>query len=193
MPRSRVLLALPVLAIVLAGFVPTPVPTPDPGSSGGLPSSTATPSPTPSATATPTPGPDTEPVTFGCSDAISAQVVYDFNPNVTLLSDFSPAQGTTAAQAVAQQGLACRLINQSSGEPIDIGVVHYTETGYAAKLASLASATTTDMFDGYFDVVDGAGFAQVVSKPYWVFVSAPGYTDPRDLAPIITSVRDSVG
>jgi hypothetical protein len=133
-------------------------------------------------------------VTLGCGDVVSAQAIYDFNPNVSLLTDFSPDQESAAAEAVAQRGIACRLINQTSGAPVDIGIVHYTAAAYAAKASSLAaSATPASPFDGYFDVVDGRGFAQAVSEPYWITVTSVEYTDAGDLAPLVNAVRDSVG
>jgi len=188
-----VVLAVPVLVLALAGCVPTPDPAP---TSTPTTSSSGTPSPTPTAdaSATPTPGPDTEPVTQGCSDLISAQAIYDFNPNVSLLDDFSPSAGSFAGEAVAQQGLACRLINQSSGTTYDIGIVRFTAAAFPAKADSIeGSATPASAFDGYFDIADGTGVAQATVEPYWVTISSNGFLEAGDAAPLVDAVTGTLG
>ena len=144
----------------------------------------------PASTVTPTPGPDTEPVTLGCPDLISAQALYDYNPNVSLLNSFSPAEGSLAADAVAKQGVACRLINQTSGATIDIGIVRFTDAAFEAKQAAVSgSSTPTDAYDGYFD----AGVAQAFSDPYWVTVSSSDFLEGADAEPIVGPVLASLG
>lgn len=195
MPRRHALLAAPVLLLLLAGCVPTPGASPTAGATS-TPTPTVTFSPTPAATPTitPTPGPETEPVTVGCSDLISAQALYDYNPNVSLLSSFSPDRDSLAGEALALQGIACRYINQSSGEAIDIGIVHFTPEGYAAKTASVGdSATSTDAFDGYFDVVGGVGIAQSFADPYWFTVSSATFFEAADAGRLISTAVGSLG
>lgn len=146
--------------------------------------------PTPTATATPTPSPETEPVPFECSDLLSIQALYDYNPNVSLLNAFAPGDDTLAGEAVTQHGLACRIINQTSGVTIDVGVVRFTATGLAAKQASVsASSTPSDAFDGYYD----AGSAQAFTGQYWVTVTSSDFLEAGDARPILSAVVDGLG
>jgi hypothetical protein len=193
MTFRRAAIGAPLLLLLLTGCVP--VAEPEPGASGS-PSPTITSTATPSATptVTPTPGPETEPVSFGCDDLVSAQVLYDYNPNVSLLSSFSPPEGSLAGQALAQQGIACEIVNQTSGATIDIGVVSYTETAYAAKAAALSStATATDAFDGFFDVTEDGGVGQVLYSPYWVTITSADFTAAEDAAALVNAAVAALG
>jgi len=182
--RAAPLIAL--LVLVLAGCVPaapTPTTTPAPGET---PESSVTPTAAPTATATPVPGPESVAVTLGCSELLSPQAIYDYNPNVSLLDSFSPGSGTLAGDAVTLQGIACRLVNQTSGETIDIGVVQFTPEAFAAKVASVdGSSDGTNAYDGYFEVSGGEGVAQAFSDPYWVTLTSPTFLSPEDAAPLV--------
>ena len=189
MSYRRAALIAPVVVLLLAGCVwEDPVASPAPS----LTPPVLTPNPTP--TITPTPSPETEPVPFGCSDLLSAQGIYDYNPNVSLLPSFSPSDATLGGQAIAQQGIACELINQTSGSLVDFGVVRYTPDAYAAKLSAVASSsTTTGAFDGYFDVTSEGGTAQVFVSPYFVSVVSSDFGAAEDVAQLVQLALDGLG
>lgn len=192
MPIRRAVLAAPLLLLLLAGCVPTPEPTTGPES--GSPDGPAVPVPTASVTATATPGPETEAVPFGCPDILSPQSVYDYNPNVGLLQDFAPEAGTLAGQAVALEGIACRLVNQTSGATIDVGVVRFTEAAYPAKLSSVAaSSSQTGAFDGFFDMTADGGAAQAFSSPYWITIVSGDFVEAGDAAQLVEAVEAGIG
>ena len=185
MSFNRAVIVVPLLVLALAACVPTDTTTPPPEPTLTEPS--LTPNPTP--TITPTPGPQTEAVDFTCADLLSAQAIYDYNPNVSLLPSFSPAGSSAAGQAIAQEGLACELINQTSGTTIDFGVVRYTDEGYAAKFDAVSgSATPAGEFDGYFD----GGLAQFFFAPYYVTVESPDFTSPSDIAPLVAMAQAGI-
>jgi len=194
MPRLAAL-AVPALVLALVGCVPDPAPTPV--VPGAITTGTNTPTPmptsTPTATVTPTPGPETEPVAEGCADIISAQALYDYNPNVSLLESFQPNAGSLAGDAVTQEGIACRIVNQTSGDTIDLGVVHFTDDAFAAKERSVsASSTPADAFDGYFDVVDGQGVAQAFTSPYWITITSTDFAESGDAASLVYAALSGV-
>lgn len=189
MSFNRVVIVVPLLVLALAGCVPTDTATPTPEPTVTEPS--LTPNPTP--TITPTPGPETVAVTLACSDVLSAQAIYDFNPNVSLLPSFSPSDSSAAGQAIAQQGLACELVNQTSGSTIDFGIVQYTDDALAAKLAAVSgSATPAAEYDGYFDVTNNRGLAQFFSAPYYVTVESAEYTSSADIAELVAMAQDGI-
>ena len=186
----RALLIAPLVLLALAGCVPAPVPVGSPTPSD-VPTAPSSPLPTPTATTTPTPGPDTEQVTLGCDDLIGAQAIYDYNPNVSMIGEFAADPDTLAGEAVAQQGLACRLVNQTSGATIDIGVVRFVAAAFDAKQAAVSgSSTPAGTFDGYFD----SGVAQAFASPYWVTVVAtPGFIEDGDAARIVGPILGNLG
>jgi hypothetical protein len=185
-------LAVPVLALLLlAGCVPT---TPD------VPSSSPDVTPTPTATETsapsPTPTASGTPITLSCDELVSAQVMYDYNSNVALEGTFDPAPGSLAAEAVAAQGLACRWVNQSSGETIDIAVANLPTEALEARaneLVTTSNSVPTYGVEGYFRVVDGAGEAQAFSAPFWVSAVGAGFAEPGDPAPLVIAALAALG
>ena len=194
MSRRHALLAAPVLALLLAGCVPTPV-VEEPPTAG------YTPTPTPTATSTapkPTPTLDagTLPVGIGCDDLIDPQAMYDYNPNVSAVADFAPSPDSAAGQALVSQGVACRWVNQSSGATIDISVVSYTEAGLAAKKAAVAAASTPAPVlgdDGYFDAAGGVGEAQKFSGSYWLTATSTTFFGADDVARLMETATESLG
>lgn len=193
MSSRRALLLAPLIVLALAGCIPgAPV---EPGATGTPtvpPVPSLSPNPTPTITATP--GPETEPVTMSCSDLLTAQAVYDYNPNVSLLPSFSPDASSPAGRALAQQGIACSLVNQTSGMTVDFGVVRYTADALAAKKDAVASSSTqASSFDGYFDVVGGLGTAQLFSGPYYLTVTAAEFASSSDIAPLVAIASRSLG
>lgn len=191
--RRTALFALPVLlgaALLLSGCVPTGTVGPS-ASPSDSPSTSPVPlsSATPTTTATVEPG---EPVTIGCDQLITAQAIYDYNPNFSLIS-YTPASGSLAADAVASQGIACRWVNQTSGDTIDVSVAHLSETGLAARKSGLGTADSAFSVEGYFALQGSTGVAQVFSGPYWVTVSSVAFFEARDVAPLIDDAVAGLG
>jgi hypothetical protein len=132
-------------------------------------------------------------VTLACGDLFTPQAIYDYNPNVSLLDSFSPSADSLAGQAVAQQGLACQLVNQTSGVTIDVGLVRFVDAAYAAKLDSVsASASAASAFDGFFDTADGTGTAQFFSAPYWLTLSSAGFLEAADVSPLVDAAAGAL-
>jgi hypothetical protein len=177
------LFAVPLAVLLLAGCVPTVSPSPTPSQSSA--------SPTPSATPTPDPvEPTGIPITVSCEELVSAQVMYDFNPNFGLEGEFTPDAGTFAATAVAQNGLACRWVNQTSGEVIDISVANLPDTALATLRNDLAASSTlvpTYGVEGYFRVADGVGEAQAIDDPFWIVAVSTAFTEPGEAEPIMSA------
>ncbi len=176
------ILAVPFAVLLLAGCVPTDAPTPTPSQS----SSSATPTPSP----TPTVDPEGIPITVSCEDLVSAQVMYDFNPNFGLEGEFEPDAGTDAATAVGQNGIACRWVNQTSGEVIDISVANLPDVALTTLRNDLADSSTlvpTYGVEGYFRVAEGVGEAQAIDDPFWIVAVSSAFTEPGEAEPIMAA------
>ena len=193
--RRTLFIAAPLLAItlLLAACVPTASPdaTSQPTSNASpRPTSTTTPSPEAPAAETGTP------VGIGCNDLITPQEIYDYNPNFGLIADFVPEKGTLAAQAVAASGLACRWMNQTSGDTIDVSVAHLDSASNQTRKDTLAaSSTSVSSFgpDGYFDQGDLGSAAQAFPGEFWVTATSIAFFATEDATPIMTDAIAAVG
>ena len=196
--RRTLFIAAPFLAatLLLAACVPA-------GDSDATAKPTSSPSTTP-APASNTPGPEAspaptvetgEPVGVGCNDLITPQQMYDYNPNFGLAADFTPDAGTLAAQAVAASGLACRWVNQTSGDTIDVSVAHLDSASTSRRAAELAATSTpVTVFgpDGYFDQGDLGSAAQAFPGEFWVSASSIAFFTVEDAGPIMNAATAAV-
>ena len=156
----------------------------DSPSANPVPSSTISPKPTPTpsaaaATATKIP----------CGTLISAQAVYDFNPNFGLDSGFSPKSGTAAAKAVADNGTACNWLNQTSGDTFAFAVARPV----AAELVSLKTTAATGtpasgLGDAaYFSTSGGVGRVDVFRGAYWLVATSVYFGSAADASTLVTT------
>lgn len=186
-PHRTILFATPtaLLALaLLAGCVP--IAEPDPVVTGSA-------SPTPTATATPTPSatPDKSvPVTISCDELVSPQVMYDYNSNFALQADFTPADGSLAAQSLAEMGVACSWVNLTSGQTIEMSASRPPATQLEQRkndLVSSSNSVPTYDVEGYFLLEGGVGTAQAFDGPYWIASVSAAFFEPGDVTPLMAA------
>ena len=176
---------------LLAGCVPTPV-EPRPTATPTV-TATAEPTPTPTPTATAEEG---VPVLVGCDQLVTAQELYDYNPNFALQTDFAPSAGSLAAEAIALQGIACSWVNLTSGETIVMSVAHLSDAALTARgndLITSSNPVPTYSVEGYFLLEGGIGIAQAISPPYWITASSRFFFEPGDVAPLMAAALSALG
>ena len=181
--------------VLLSACVPSPTSSAVPSESASAGASvdpSTTPSGTPTATpsapsATKTPSEPGTAVTVTCGTLISAQAVYDFNPNFSLQAKFTPASGTSAAAAVADRGIACSWINQTSSETFTFSVAHPAASSLAALKKTAASGTAVAGYgdSAYFHSVDGAGQVDVFSGAYWMTATSVYFASAADASSLL--------
>ena len=188
--RAGLLLASGGLAIVaLTGCSPAATPSAS-GSSTPSASESATPSPT--ATPTPTPTPAGTAVALTCDQLLTPDDVYAFNPNYGTAPDFT-ASADPAKTALSYQGLACGLLNQTSGEIIEISVA-LPNPVLMTSLTDKAIASSNPVptygaapVSGFFTTKGGIGEAQVFTAKYWVTFSSPVFGEPGDAEQLMSA------
>lgn len=113
--------------------------------------------------------------------------MYDFNPNFGLLDSFAPGANTLAARAVANDGTACRWVNQTSGVTIDIGLSSPGPTAFAsAKSAAKGGTAVSGLGDeAYFAASGGVGVLQAFTGTIWISVASEYFTAPGDATTIM--------
>ena len=126
-------------------------------------------------------------VTVTCGALISAQAVYDFNPNFSLQAKFTPASGTAAAAAVADRGIACSWINQTSSETFTFSVAHPAANSLAAQKKTAASGSAVSGYgdSAYFHSVAGAGQVDVFSGAYWITATSVYFASAADASSLL--------
>jgi hypothetical protein len=115
--------------------------------------------------------------------------MYDYNPNFSLLGDLDAAAGSLAADALAQQGVACRWINDTSGETIDIAAADLSGPALAERRTAAGDVTNDFGVEGYFR----AGEAQAISGSYWITIVSNAFFEPADATPLVSAAVDSLG
>lgn len=192
MPRRSALLVTTASAVLAASVLLAGCTTPqsEPTDSAS-PSESSTPSPSIEPSEAPS-SPAPTPVDVPCDTLVSLQTMYDFNPNFTRLTSWTPDAGTPAAEAIAADGLACRWQNNTSGDLIDISVAAFDTDTLEAKANSTNSSSTMVPTYGddeaYFAVTGGVGEAVVFHGAYWVVVRSVAFLEPGDAEPLVVSV-----
>jgi hypothetical protein len=178
--------------LALAGCVPD-----EPGEQEETPVATESPSPSaePSQTAEPQ-EPEFPELTIACDALIPLQVMYDYNPNVSLLGQFSPSTGSLAAEAVERNGTACQWVHGSSGETIDAAAANVPEpelTTLKNEAVTSSNSVPTYGVEGYFEVDGGVGKVQAFSGEYWIVLESSGFFEPGDAAPLVAAAIAALG
>lgn len=193
--------ALAVIAIAtLVGCQPEAA-GPSPSATSGSPNQPTSPSatssvPTPGGTATasvtPTPGAN-PPLGRSCEQLISAQTIYDYNPNFVAISA-SASSGSGAAAAITAGGIACAWQNTTSSETIVLGAARYS----AAQLATVKATATGSAVSGWgdfgrFSRANNAGIASFAVGNAWATLTSTAFFASPDAAPLVQSVASALG
>jgi hypothetical protein len=138
------------------------------------------------------------PVGLGCAQLLPDEFVFEFSPNFARQDDYTPDGNSTDGYIAANQGVACRIVNLSGGDHVDVAVASMDAAGMAELTAKLSStqASVGDFggnVQGYFTDAGGVGQASALTSKYWVVVSSPLFTQARDAAPIIAQVLSALG
>lgn len=176
------------LTSVMTGCAPRDVVTPT--------ASAPTPSQTPTPTASAEPENPGVAIDLSCDQLITAQAMYDFNPNFSLEADFTPAAGSQAEKILGYRGIACSWVNQTSGETLSVAVAQLPDevlSGIANELVTSSNSVPTYGVEGYFQLRGQIGEAEAFAGPYWIVAVSSYFYEPGDVIPIIDAARSSLG
>jgi hypothetical protein len=187
-----------VVTLALAGCGTTDAaakPTKKPSHSASASPSTTAPSGASSGAASASPAPSASavagatPVTVACETLVSAQTIYDFNPNFTPKTPFSPASGSAGAQAVANKGVACGWINGTNSDSIVVSAAKPVAATLASLKSSAAAGTPASGLGdaAYFSTSAGVGRVDAFKGGYWVTASSDYFASATDAQAIVTS------
>lgn len=186
-------LAIAVATVLVACATEEPTPTP-----GASASPSPSPSVSPSATPTESPAPEPDPVTppaeatpigISCQQLLTAEDIYNYNPNMALVEGQAPAAGTPGARAVSAGGIACAILNLSSNETIVVAASNPGPAALAAARAGSGAPAEGLGGEGWF----AGGTATVIAGPYLVTATSPVFTAGADAAPLTVAAISHLG
>lgn len=183
--RAASVILSSIVVLSLAGCV-----WPGTGTETSTPGTISTPTESPTASITPKPTPTTgtpaQPVTIACTALISAQTMYNFNPNFTLQANYAPKSGTAAFTAKTDSGTACNWVNNTSGDTVTASIARPGSDEFATLKTSAATGTPVS---GYGDAAYfAAGRVDVFSGAYWVVLQSTYFSTAADAAALTKSV-----
>lgn len=153
--------------------------------------------PTPS-----TPAPvldESNPIYQACTDLISIQALYDFNPNYSYDASKTPATGSLGESAETKSGVYCGYVNLSSGDVIEVSAAKISDASLSSWTKKVTeSSRPTDAYGvspttlGFFSRSNGEGVAQAISGPNWVAIVSESFFEPEDAAPLMAQVLNSL-
>jgi hypothetical protein len=194
MPRPNAPLLRPAVALAavlaLAGCTTTD------GGPGATEPPAASGTPAPTETAAPTPEPTEEPLPFeaACTDLITLDQMYEFNPNFGEAPDYEPESDAVASVADAE-GTVCGWSNQTNGDLVELGVATLPENAYATQVGRAAVDSTAvptygtpPEVEGFFSQSGGLGRAQVFADGHWVVLESREFFEPGDAEQLVAFV-----
>jgi hypothetical protein len=146
------------------------------------PTSPATsPNPTPTSSASATP------VSLPCTTVLTAQQVYDYNPNYVAQDDYSPTAGSDAATVATDSGTVCGWVNETSGSTVSVAIAQPAPSDLAGMKSTAAGASSPVSVAtgavGFFSTVGGVGELQVFTSKYWVVIASSDFAVAGDVEP----------
>jgi hypothetical protein len=171
----------------LAGCAPAGTETAPTASASTSPTPAASQTAAPMPTAAPATGTDT-PLTIGCDTLITGQDLYDFNPNYAPQPNYSPAAGSSAAEAMARGGIACAWVNLTSGDTIEFAAAQPAPERLEAltnALVGSSNSVPTFGMEGFFSTASGVGIADAFPGAFWITAKAASFIEPGDAEPLM--------
>ncbi|MGR2753183.1 iron ABC transporter ATP-binding protein [Agromyces arachidis] len=199
MPRPNLPLLRSAVAVSAALLLVGCTVSDDASGSTGTPAASGTPAPTaPQGSEAPEPSEEPVPFEASCTDLITLDQLYEFNPNYGEAPGYEP-QSAAVAEVAEAQGTVCGWSNQTSGELIELGVATLPEQAYATQVGRAAvdsSAVPTygtpPEVEGFFSQSDGVGRAQVFADGYWIVLESGAFFEPGDAEQLLSAVRGNL-
>jgi len=125
-------------------------------------------------------------VNASCGDLVTPQNMYDYNPNFSSIT-WTPDPGSDAARAISWNGVACRWVNDTSNDTIDISVANIVDRGTMVQLQDAAASGTSAPGYGdsaYFKMTGDVGELQIFSGSYWITLKSDYFWAASDADPL---------
>jgi len=133
------------------------------------------------------------PLRLACPALLDPQTVYDYNPNVGVDPQYLPTPAADRARRWG--GVACGLLNQTSGEQYSFAVARFTPGTAAQAPDEIAVGTSVAAGlpgTAYFRTAGDTGRIDVFVDDYWVVAESVAFFEARDAAGLIEGIVDAL-
>lgn len=141
----------------------------------------------------------TNPIYKVCSDLISIEALYDFNPNFSYDASKSPSSGSLGEKAKQKDGVYCSFINLSNGDRIDVAAAQISTSSIGDWTKRISEGNRpTDAFGnppetlGFFSRSNYEGVSQVIQGNIWVAISSSTFYEAGDASSLMSQVLHSL-
>ncbi|MEG0027747.1 MAG: hypothetical protein RR853_02130 [Aurantimicrobium sp.] len=146
----------------------------------------STPSPTPTKTSE-----ASTQISASCSTLLSDEVLDKTYPGYESKNGYTPAPGSAGEAALKEKGVACQWTNPNTGLTLTISAAHLGPQALSTISASLPGTPTTEYSassnsKGSFQVVNGAGSAQLVTDKFWITADSGEFYSSADAVSIMS-------
>lgn len=133
------------------------------------------------------------PVGITCEELLTANALYEYNPNV----GYDPGYRASDDEkiALASGGIACGWINQTSQEPLSVAVARLDGPGLAARQNGAATADGAVALvgaAGYFRAGTSGGVIDAFIGDYWVMMTSPEFFSEDDGETLLEALQVSL-
>ena len=142
---------------------------------------------------------DANPIHKACSDLISIEALYDFNPNFSYDASQSPTSGSLGEKAKQKDGVFCSYVNLSNGDRIDIAAAQISTSSIGDWTKRISESNRpTDAYGnppetlGFFSRSNNEGVSQAIQGNKWVAISSSTFYEAGDASSLMSQVLHSL-
>lgn len=133
------------------------------------------------------------PLALECSDILSLDALYAYNPNVGTDPRVKPT--SLGERAIAYDGVACGWSNQTSGEPLTAAIARLEGDDLAGIRASAEAVPGVDLLPngrGTFRREGDWGIIEAFAGEYWIVLESPAFLSTADASLLLDEVQRSL-
>ena len=136
------------------------------------------------------------PITFTCDDVLSAQELYDYNPNVLFDQSLVQANGPGIEYSKKFSGLLCTYVNETSRDTVTLSISQLNNDGTHSleEQAKLEALGTVEIGSNvaYFTRSEGLGLYKLFSGKYFVTTASPQYSAESDGVKFLSTIQEQL-
>lgn len=142
---------------------------------------------------------ESKPIYKTCSELISIEALYDFNPNYAYDASKTPESGSLGAKAKEKSGVFCSYVNLSNGDRLDVSVAQFSPISISDWTKTVTeNSRPTDAYGaspgilGFFSRSKNEGVSQAIQGNNWVAITSSTFYEAVDSVPLMSIVLNSL-
>jgi hypothetical protein len=134
------------------------------------------------------------PLNKSCDELMSAQSLYDFNPNFSFDASGKTLETNSSSEISNLGGIDCVYLNLTSQQTIQLGVAHISEDGLKTlgsereKIPGVKFEKTPEGYLTFFYTESGVGVLDVTVGQYLISLASSGFEKASDASEFLTPI-----